>query len=140
MAILPASLILGLIYFLFVRRKQASDELFFSELESKPSESIKNKTQSFINKLYNYIINPNNIKFTTFRDLLYDIFIYDMDIGYILWNIIQKVLSNNELPQDKIDEIYIEVYSFLQLYNNNYRPIYHLERYFFNLINKVHGF
>ena len=104
------------------------------------TESIKNKTQSFIHKLYNYIINPNNIKFTTFRDLLYDIFIYDMDIGYILWNIIQKVLSNNELPQDKIDEIYIEVYSFLQLYNNNYRPIYHLERYFFNLINKVHGF
>ena len=104
------------------------------------TESIKNKTHSFTNKLYGYIINPNNIKFTTFRDLIYDIFIYHMDIGYILSIVIQKILYNNNLSQNKIDEIYIDVYSFLHLYNNNYRPIYHIERFLFNLINKVHGF
>jgi pilus assembly protein FimV len=35
MGTLPASLMLGLLWFLFKRRKQASDEVFFNELESK---------------------------------------------------------------------------------------------------------
>ena len=39
-----------------------------------------------------------------------------------------------------MSNIYIETFSFLQYYNNNYRPIYHLENYLYSLINKIHGF
>ena len=37
-------------------------------------------------------------------------------------------------------DILIKTFSFLQYYNNNYRPIYHLESYIFYLSKKVHGF
>mgnify|MGYP003684299367 CR=1 FL=1 len=104
------------------------------------TKSHKIKTTKLTQKIYNYIINPINIKFTTFRDLLYDIFIYDMDIGNVLWIILKTLIYDKKIPHDKIDEIHIDIYLFLQLYNNNYRPIYHLENYLYSLINKVHGF
>jgi hypothetical protein len=63
-----------------------------------------------------------------------------MDIGYVLWIILKTLIYDKKIPDDKIDEIHIDTYSFLQLYNNNYRPIYHLENYLYSLINKVHGF
>jgi len=36
-------------------------------------------------------------------------------------------------------EILDEIYVFLKQYNNNYRPIFHLERCVLYLCKKVHG-
>ena len=44
----------------------------------------------------------------------------------------KKIISN-----ENMSEILIETYKFLQLYNNNYRPIYHLENFAFMLVNIV---
>jgi hypothetical protein len=46
---------------------------------------------------------------------------------------------NNKLSQENLTSVYLDTFSFLQFYNNNYRPIYHLENYLYNLINKIHG-
>ena len=43
MGTLPASLMLGLLWFLFKRRKQASDEVFFNELESNKQVPVAKK-------------------------------------------------------------------------------------------------
>ena len=94
----------------------------------------------YVDKLYTFIENPETLKFTLFRDLIYDIFIYDMDIGYVIWLLLSKIVSNNKLSQDNLTKVYLDTFSFLQYYNNNYRPIYHLENYLYNLINKIHGF
>ena len=94
----------------------------------------------YVDKLYTFIENPETLKFTLFRDLIYDIFIYDMDIGYVIWLLLSKIVSNNKLSQDNLTKVYLDTFSFLQYYNNNYRPIYHLEKYLYNLINRIHGF
>jgi len=94
----------------------------------------------YVDKLYTFIENPETLKFTLFHDLIYDIFIYDMDIGYVIWLLLSKIVSNNKLSQDNLTKVYLDTFSFLQYYNNNYRPIYHLENYLYNLINKIHGF
>jgi len=39
-----------------------------------------------------------------------------------------------------MSEIMLKTYSFLKYYNNNYRPIYHLESYLFYLMRIIHGF
>ena len=39
-----------------------------------------------------------------------------------------------------MNEILIKTYKFLQFYNNNYRPIYHLENYIFYLISKINEY
>ena len=101
--------------------------------------SFKTNIIKYVDRLYTIIDNPETLKFTQFRDLIYDIFIYDMEIGYVIWLLLSKIISNNKLSQDNLTKIYLDTFSFLQFYNNNYRPIYHLENYLYNLINKIHG-
>ena len=103
------------------------------------TNSFKTNIIKYVDRLYTVIDNPETLKFTQFRDLIYDIFIYDMEIGYVIWLLLSKIISNNKLSQDNLTKIYLDTFSFLQFYNNNYRPIYHLENYLYNLINKIHG-
>ena len=74
--------------------------------------------------------------FLSFRDMLYNITIYHLDvlecIQYILVNMVrQKCLTDHD-----IREILKEIYMFLQYYNNNYRTIYHIERIFIFILEK----
>ena len=103
------------------------------------TKSFRTNIVKYVDKLYDVIDNPDTLKFTHFRDLIYDIFIYDMEIGYVLWLLLSKLIVNNKLSQENLTSVYLDTFSFLQFYNNNYRPIYHLENYLYNLINKIHG-
>jgi hypothetical protein len=89
-------------------------------------------------KIIQEIIN-NDIKFLKFRDLLYDIFIYNLDITDCIWYILTELINKNKI-NDKLSNVLIKTYKFLQYYNNNYRPIYHLENYLFYLITIIHGY
>ena len=95
---------------------------------------------SYVDKLYEMINNPNDLKFIQFRDVIYDIFIYDTDIGNVILLVLKKIFSNHSLSSDMISAIYLDTFSFLQFYNNNYRPIYHIEKFVYNIINKIHGY
>jgi hypothetical protein len=44
------------------------------------------------------------------------------------------------LTNSDISDIMRKMFSFLKYYNNNYRPIYHLESILFYFIIKIHGF
>jgi hypothetical protein len=37
-----------------------------------------------------------------------------------------------------VDLILAKIHTFLKYYNNNYRPIYHLESIFFYMITQIH--
>ena len=80
-----------------------------------------------------YIINYNNL-----RNTLYDLLIYNLNIykciEYILITILLKAVDNNKNLNLIIELIIINTYNFLKNYNNNYRPIYHLESYVLYLL------
>jgi hypothetical protein len=86
------------------------------------------------------MVNVNELKFSKFRDLLYDIFIYNLDITDCIWYILTNLTKTKKIKTKDISEIMLKTYSFLKYYNNNYRPIYHLESYLFYLTSMVHGF
>lgn len=92
------------------------------------------------NKILDNIINIDNIEFLKFRDILYDIFIYNLDITDCLWYILSTLIEKKLIKDYDLSEIMINTYGFFQYYNNNYRPIYHLEKYLFYLAKKIHGF
>jgi hypothetical protein len=92
------------------------------------------------NKIINDMLNIEQIKFLKFRDLLYDIFIYNLNINDCIWYIIHHLIINNNINSSNFSQILIKTYSFLRYYNNNYRPIYHLESYLFYLITIIHGY
>jgi hypothetical protein len=91
-------------------------------------------------KIIKEMINVNNLKFLKFRDYLYEIFIYNLDITDCIWYIMTTLINEEHIKRSKMSLIMVKTYSFLKYYNNNYRPIYHLESYLFYLISIIHGF
>jgi hypothetical protein len=91
-------------------------------------------------KIVKDMVNINNLKFLKFRDNLYDIFIYNLDITDCIWYIMTSLINQEHIKQPSMSLIMIKTYNFLKYYNNNYRPIYHLENYLFYLISIIHGF
>ena len=107
-------------------------------------DNINNFPEDLFNKICDNIIynieNIEKIKFTEFRDTLYEILTYDIDINDCLWYIIYYFSSDNKLNNEDISNILIKCYIFLKYYNNNYRPIYHLENIMFYIINKINKY
>ena len=88
------------------------------------------------------IINHKKIVIPAFRDTIYDILIYNLDIGDVLWYILMYFIKSPEIkiPEKTITEITNHIFIFLKQYNNNYRPIYHLESIFFYFITKIYNY
>jgi hypothetical protein len=83
------------------------------------------------------IENIDTFDIKKFRDNIYDLLIYNLNIYNCIWYINNK-LSDNINYKNNYDNIISKTISFFKLYNNNYRPIYHLENYFIYLLNIIH--
>ena len=92
------------------------------------------------NKIVYNITNINDLQFLKFRDIIYDIFIYNLDITDCIWYILSCLVKENKINHSNLPVILLKTYSFFQYYNNNYRPIYHVESYLYYLIKQIHGF
>ena len=110
--------------------------------------------KSICDNLLNIIFHSkNNIYYNKIRNILYDILIYNLNIyeciNYILINYItninNKINNNNHINNNKnnnnndikniMNILFIKTGECLKYYNNNYRPIYHIESYIIFLIN-----
>ena len=91
------------------------------------------------NKLIDHIVDIDELNFGKLRDTIYDLFIYDFDVQSCMFHIIKRLIEKEHIAADKLNSIFTELYTFLKYYNNNYRPIYHLERMCAYLITLVHG-
>ena len=89
------------------------------------------------NNIINKITTYDNFNFLELRDVLYDLLIYDMDIYECIWYIIETLSKQDKIGHDTIIPLLHNVYLFFQYYNNNYRPIYHLESIMFYLIDII---
>lgn len=92
------------------------------------------------------MISPTQISFTNFRDIIYDILIYNLEAVDCIWYILNYCINSEKiggeplLSASDISQILKKSYWFLKYYNNNYRPIYHLESILFYIIIKIHGY
>ena len=91
-------------------------------------------------KIIKEMVNIDTLKFLKFRDYLYDIFIYNLDITDCIWYILTSLITQKHVNKKNISTILLKTYIFLKYYNNNYRPIYHLESYLFYLTSVIHGY
>ena len=89
---------------------------------------------TFYNCLFSQII-KNNIDFFSLRNILYDILIYNINIDKCIWYIYLKFINLHSSNNIQLNISYI-FFDFYWNYNNNYRPIYHLEKLFIYLINE----
>jgi hypothetical protein len=85
------------------------------------------------------MIDLENVKYLKFRDSLYDAFIINLDIPECIWYIVTELINRRLIPDDKLVPVFKQVYVFFQYYNNNYRPIYHLEHFLLYLSAVING-
>jgi hypothetical protein len=115
------------------------------KLLGKLSEDIFNKVCDQIVEKIMQIPATNTAEwFAEFRDALYLILICNLDasecVYYVLQHFIASSVTGSGLNvREKLDIISVgkfvkEIYPFLLYYNNNYRPIYHLEKIFLLLV------
>lgn len=71
------------------------------------------------------------IKLLKFRQHLYELLTYNLNIQDCCWFILDELKS--DISISKRFETIVNLYNFFFFYNNNYRPIYHLELLFLKL-------
>ena len=87
------------------------------------------------------ILSPDaQLKYDSLRERLYDLLTYDINIQECVWSILRRLLQEGSLLPEMMDDIMIRTYTFFQYFNNNYRPIYHLENFVLLLVCKIHGY
>ncbi|MFY7728452.1 MAG: hypothetical protein ACOVRN_02930 [Flavobacterium sp.] len=90
------------------------------------------------NKILDSIIHIDALHYLKFRDILYDIFIYNLDISDCIWYILSRLVNEKYIQSCHVSDVLLRTYGFFQYYNNNYRPIYHVEHYFLYIANVIH--
>ena len=110
-----------------------------SQITNIKNISVKPFNEILCNKIIESILNIDTIRFQDIRTQLYEILIYNLNCTNCIWYILEELVKRNKLNDSDMPDIFIKIYSFLQYYNNNYRPIYHLESIIFYLVKKVHG-
>lgn len=89
------------------------------------------------------MIDHEHIDIISFRDNLYDILLYGLDVTECLWYILYHFVENGILVDETgevVSGIMEKTDAFLKFYNNNYRPIYHLESMFIYLITTIYRY
>uniref|UniRef100_A0A6C0AY96 ATPase AAA-type core domain-containing protein n=1 Tax=viral metagenome TaxID=1070528 RepID=A0A6C0AY96_9ZZZZ len=121
--------------------KDIKSENIFKDIKkniNKEDNNIIEFQKILCDKIIKNILNINELKFLNLRDLLYDICIYDINIANCIIYILKTLIIKNKLDNEKLTKIITDTYGFLKLYNNNYRPIYHLEKYILYITSVVH--
>ena len=89
-------------------------------------------------KLIHLIDNYKTSQFIVFREVIYEMFIYQLNVYQCIWYVLSHYISNKKLNKENIEYITNNLYTILKFYNNNYRPIYHIETLVYMLCNIIH--
>ena len=85
------------------------------------------------------IVAYEDLKFGALRDKLYNILILDLDLAEALWRIFTGLIEKGYITNEQIPSLMSRFYVIFHRYNNNYRPIMHLESFIFTLVTTIHG-
>jgi hypothetical protein len=92
------------------------------------------------NKIICYVLDIQKFDINEFRELLYELLIYNLKISSCIWYIIKVIFYEHKQYNVHLTDVLQKSIMFFHYYNNNYRPIYHLENFFMYIINKIHEF
>lgn len=113
------------------------DKIFQSSLIKKikgEQPHINNSKENLITKVTK-IITQENISLFQLREQLYTFLTLNYRIHECFSTIIFKLIEIKYIQEDNIHLVFKNYNKFTEKYNNNYRPIYHLESFILFLIN-----
>jgi len=124
-----------------IKQIKSNEILNCKELKSLSSISNGKIPKDIFNVVCDNIINemtsPSKLSYITFRDAIYDMLVYNLDVAECIWYILYFFIKNRSIKDCDLSDVLDRCYVFLKYYNNNYRPIYHLESILFYFIIKI---
>ena len=79
-----------------------------------------------------------NVVFSVLRDYIYDLFVYDVNVHLCMWSFLSTLINESYIDDQNIDACIEHTFELFKLYNNNYRPIYHVESYLYKIMSLLH--
>jgi len=80
----------------------------------------------------------SNVSLCELRETIYNILVFHLDPIECVYSVLEHFINENILKTDNVNKIMIHLYKDLLYFNNNYRPIYHLENMFFFILREIH--
>lgn len=84
------------------------------------------------------ILDPRKINIIDFRNDIYELLTYNIEIPEVIFYILKYIISERIMSKSGLNQVLKKTFTFFKYYNNNYRPIYHLENILFFIIVKIH--
>ncbi len=84
------------------------------------------------------LLHPDKLHFLQLRETIYDWFTYNLDVGQCVWFLLSRLMEEGHLAPAHHGDALRQTYRFLQYYNNNYRPVFHVENYLLYLVALMH--
>ena len=95
--------------------------------------------KDYLHNMYKKLV-ENKIEFNELRNDLYDLLIYKVDLNNFIWDLLELLIINDKINNKIIDNIFDKTFKFFMQYNNNYRPIFHLENYILYLLRIINDY
>ena len=100
--------------------------------------NISNINKNICDKIIDKILNYKDLTFLGMRENLYEIFIYNLNIHDCIYYIVEQLINKEKIKKNKVKNVITQLHKFLKLFNNNYRPIYHLEGFILYLCIQIY--
>jgi len=114
-------------------QSEQSEQVQSEQSEQVQSEQSGQSEYKIVDELIMMITDQTTFKISQLREILYDLLTYDIKMYDVLNTIIMRLIENSILDLEKLPELMNDMHICMYQYNNNYRPIYHLE----NMIVKI---
>jgi len=115
------------------------DEITNIKLFKINNSMINSISDNTCDKIIESIEDYKNLDFLKFRDYIYNLFIYQLDINEFIWKVIKYFIENEKINVENSKNILLKSHLFFKYFNNNYRPIYHLEKILFYICKEIYG-
>lgn len=110
------------------------DKVLVKKIKTNEISKYSYTYDNTVNKLSEMIIAQNKNLFSL-REVAYNILIFNYKVHDCFALLIQKLIDKQYLNNDNIDDVMCNYIHFIEYFNNNYRTIYHLEKFITYLIN-----
>ena len=88
-------------------------------------------------KIIEEMIHWEAMSLAHFRDILYEILIYNLDVVECVWYVFSYFVKSELLRDERINTLMEKIYVSLKQFGNNYRAIFHLENLFFCILHML---
>jgi hypothetical protein len=102
-------------------------------------KEITDKLDVIVEDLYHEMIGRDHIHFNDIRTKLYNLLVFNHSLTDFVEKMSKKIVMSAKLSNNQGDSLIIANQRFLFYFQNNYRPIFHLESYFYTLLKIIHG-